>query len=132
MKNAFTNPQPPGEEDLVRTPRCIDRNVLTGCETEPNSQFPFLAVELESEALVDAVTVYLDHSWPPCIDFGCYQKIKVTKNHLWMDVSPWCYNCFGLDGIDLPAGISIAHRCTIFLCYLDWEIQMINTESKYQ
>ena len=83
MKNAFTYPQPPGEEDLVRTPRCIDRNVLTGCETEPNSQFPFLAVELESEALVDAVTVYLDHSLPPCIDFGCYQKIKVTKNHLW-------------------------------------------------
>ena len=78
LKNAFTYPQPAGEEDLVRTPPCIDRDVLTSCKTEPNTQFPFLAVELESEALVNTVTVYLDHSWPPCSGFGCNQKMKVA------------------------------------------------------
>ena len=80
LKDAFTSPQPAGEEDLVRRHLCIDRQVWTSCQTAPSSQFPFLAVELESEALVNTVTVYYGrHYNVECSEFGCNQKIKVTN-----------------------------------------------------
>ena len=79
LKDAFTSPQPAGEEDLVRRQRCIDRDVQTSCQTHPRSELSFLAVELESEALVNTVTVYYDHIFSTCSDIGCVHKIKVTS-----------------------------------------------------